>query len=141
MGKARGLLVRLTLVLHLAAWAAKEMPNPQTVEPQSLERALKLLEEYLVPMWKRVFAAFGKTAADDGAHRIAKWIQEEKLTEVRVRDVRRKHWVGLSDDKEIRSALDMLVAHSWLGEVSKVSKGGRPSEAYPVNPLVIRDER
>lgn len=136
MGKARGLLVRLVLVIHLAAWAANEMPEPKTVEPHSLERALKLLEEYLIPMWKRIFAAFGKTAADDGAHKIAKWIKEDKITEVRVRDIRRKCWTGLSDDKEIRAAIAMLIAHRWLGDLTKQSKGGRPSEVYPVNPLV-----
>jgi putative DNA primase/helicase len=136
LGKARGLLARLCLVIHLTAWAAGEMPDPKTVEPQSLERAVLLLETYLIPMWRRVFAAFGRTAADDGASRLAKWIKEEKLTEVRVRDIRRKHWRGLLEEREIQSALDMLVAHRWLGPIQLASKTGRNSIRYNVNPLV-----
>ena len=136
MGKARGLLVRLILVIHLAAWAAGEMPEAQTITKLSLDRAMVLLEQYLIPMWERIFAAFGKTAADDGATKIAKWIKEEKLDKVRFRDIRQKHWAGLLDDKEIQAAIDMLIANRWLGEVEKVSKGGRPSVVYPVNPLV-----
>jgi hypothetical protein len=136
MGKARGLLVRLVLVIHLASWAAGETSDPKTIQLRSLERAIKLLEEYLMPMWKRVFAAFGKTAADDGALRIAKWIKEEKVCEVKVRDVRRKHWSGLLEEREIQAALDMLVAYRWLGPIQIASKTGRPSIYYHVNPLV-----
>ena len=59
LGKARGLLVRLCLVLHLASWAGGETDDPKTVELFSLTRAATLLEEYLVPMWDSIFAAFG----------------------------------------------------------------------------------
>jgi putative DNA primase/helicase len=135
MGKARGLLARLTLVIHLAAWAAGETPDPTTIVEESLSRALALLEEYLIPTWRRVFAAFGKTAADDGAHRIAKWIKAEKIQKVRFRDIRRKCWTGLSDDREIEPAIKMLVAHRWLGD-PELTKNGRPTTDYPVNPLV-----
>jgi hypothetical protein len=136
MGKARGLLVRLCLVLHLASWAGGETDDPKTVEPLSLTRAATLLGEYLIPMWKRIFAAFGSTAADVGAHRIAKWIKDGSVTKFGVREVRRKHWSGLLEDKEIQSALDMLVAHSWI-RPEQVSTGGRPpSQPFVVNPRV-----
>jgi hypothetical protein len=140
LGKARGLLVRLTLVIHLAAWAAGEHANPRDINTTSLTRALKLLEDYLLPTWRRVFAAFGKTAADDGAHRIAKWIKAERRTEVRFRDIRLKHWKGLSEDREIQAAINMLIAHRWLGDPIQKPTRGRPSTIYPVNPLVHKRE-
>ena len=99
------------------------------------------MEDYLVPMWRRVFAAFGRTAADTGAIRIAKLIVEKALKEIKVRDVLQKDWQGLKTQEDVTSAFDTLIENDWLGEPSKLSKGGsrggRKTLVYPVNPKVF----
>jgi hypothetical protein len=141
MGKARGLVVRLVLVLHLAAWAGGEVHDPETITTQSLLRALKLLEDYLIPMWRRIHATFGKTASDTGAIRIANHILAKKLKETRVRDVLQKKWQGLTSREAVQSAFEVLIENAWLGEPSNLSrgghKGGRKTHVYPVNPRVF----
>ena len=136
--KARGLLGRLTLVIHLAAWAAGDESDPRTVSEQSLGRALAILEEYLVPMWRRVMAAFSKAPVVDGAHKIGEYIRKKGLDGIRVADISKQDWSGLNDRAAIEAALRTLVDRDWLAEPEAVSgpRGGRPSATYRVNPKV-----
>jgi hypothetical protein len=136
--KARGLLGRLTLVIHLTAWAAGDEGDPRTVSEQSLTRALAILEGYLVPMWRRVMAAFSKAPVVDGAHKIGEYIRKKGLDGIRVADISKLDWSGLNDRAAIEAALRTLVDRDWLAEPETVSgaRGGRPSATYIVNPKV-----
>jgi hypothetical protein len=138
--KKRGFLVRLTLVLHLAAWAGNEETDPKLVSMKTLDRAIKLVESYYSPMWRRVYAAFGKSSAIDGAKRVLTWVKRTKAKKVTLREIRNKGWRGMKKDEEIRNALQPLITNHWIGPVEKketTAKGGRPSEYYPVNPKIF----
>jgi hypothetical protein len=139
MNKQRGLLVRLALVIHLTAYASGEETDPRSVSEKSLSRALLLVEDYLVPTWRRVLAAFGKTQTESASMRIARSIIEKRMDGIRVGDVLRNHWSGMRDRAAIEEAFDDLVARDWLAAPEKAAKkgGGRPSETYRVNPRVF----
>jgi hypothetical protein len=136
--KARGLLGRLTLVIHLTAWAAGDEGDPRTVSEQSLARALAILEGYLIPMWRRVMAAFSKAPVIDGAHKIARLIITKRLDGIRVADITKLEWAGLNERADVEAAFRTLVDRDWLAEPEAGSgaRGGRPSATYIVNPKV-----
>ena len=141
MAKARGLVGRLTLVIHLASWASGETPSPMTVEALSLTRALTLVEEYLIPTWRRVMAAFAQSLKDNGAMRIARMLIAKRLETIRPTDITKLDWAGLRDREAVMAALGVLVDNDWLAEperASSGSKGGRPSERFTVNPKALR---
>ena len=142
MGKARGLLCRLALVLHLTAWASGEESDPRTVSVGTFGRALTILETYLGPTWVRVMTAFGSTPTTSGAHRIAKWILEKRPATVRVGIITKLNWTGIQDRAAVTEALATLLDHDWLAvpERSIGTKGGRPSGSFVVNPRVFEME-
>jgi hypothetical protein len=75
--------------------------------------------------------------AIDSAKRVAN--RREKLPAAfTARDVRRKGWAGLTEQNDVRAALDCLVDHHHLIEVPKVtsSDGGRPTMQYRWNPVL-----
>jgi hypothetical protein len=137
LGKGRGLLVRLVLVIHLASWAGGEETCADTVSAKSLTRAIVLFEDYLVPMWRRTLATFGRVAEDEGARRIAKYLLDNQVGFIRSADITKKNWSGLKDSRAVHAAFEVLLAHDWLAEPHR-SPGarGRPSARYDVNPLV-----
>jgi hypothetical protein len=139
MNKQRGLLVRLALIIHLTAYAAGEETDPRSVSEKSLSRALHLVEDYLVPTWRRVLAAFGKTQTESASMRIARAILAERMNGIRVSDVLKRDWSGMKDRAAIEAAFDDLVARDWLAlpERNTGPRGGRPSETYRVNPRVF----
>lgn len=138
LNKQRGLLVRLALVIHLAAYAAGEETNPREVSSRSFTRALTLVETYLVPTWKRVWSAFGKSKTESMSMRIGKTIIKERLTGVRLSDIMKRDWKDVKKDA-IEAAFADLVARDWLAPPERNTKprGGRPSETYRVNPRVL----
>jgi hypothetical protein len=136
--KERGLFCRVCLVLHLATCASTTDPY-DTISLDTLGKTIRLFESYIEPMWKRVMAAFGRTTVDEAAKKIAEWIRQENLEFIKPRDILRKGWKDLKDLKSIDAALNLLIAHRWIGEGQTTSsgpKGGRPSLTYQVNPLV-----
>ena len=142
MGKARGLLCRLALVLHLAGWAAGEETDAKTISTTSLGRALTLLENYLVPTWSRVMAAFGNMPSTSGAHRIARYIKERRLSSIRIGDITKQDWTSLKDRAVVLEAFTVLVDHEWLAPPDRQTgaRGGRPSASYAINPRVFELE-
>ena len=139
MGKARGLLCRLALVLHLTSWASGVEPDAKTVSVATLGQALTLLETYLVPTWTRVMSAFGNMPATCGAHRIAKMIVDRRLSGIRVADITKQNWTGLRDRSAVLEALTVLMDHGWLAMPEKpvAGRNGRPSSTYTVNPGIF----
>lgn len=140
IGKGRGTLVRLALVIHLTRWATGEAEEASTVDRASFEAARKLFDCYLVPTYRRVLAAFGTSEARSDAKRIADHLQKRRPESVRPSDITKLGWQGLTERGQVEAALTALMDADWLGEPIAQSspKGGRPAKAYPVNPKVHR---
>ena len=94
--KGEGLLLRLTLILHLVEWAeGQELVNIKLVSARTLEMAIRFFEVYLKPMWKRITIGFSMSAKDKGIEKMARWIKEDKLERVTKRQIKRKKLEGI----------------------------------------------
>ena len=79
LSKGAGLVLRLTITLHLFRWTCGETASPGLVELASLEPAIGIFERYCVPMYDRVCKAFGEREAHEGAARLCDYIRKKKL--------------------------------------------------------------
>jgi Protein of unknown function (DUF3987) len=138
LGKGRGTLVRLALVIHLTRWTCGEAMEASTIDLLSLEAAITLFETYLRPMYGRVVAAFGAPEGHAAAKRIAEYIRAQGLQTIRPADITKLEWQGLRSVEEVEPAFTALVAADWLAEPKQRPgpKGGRPSRKYLINPKV-----
>jgi hypothetical protein len=138
-GKARGLALRLSLVLEMLWWAAQDgmLGPPTAITEKAFLGAATLVAEYFMPMAERVYGDAGTSATDRNAATLAKWIVKEKITEVHVRHLQREvRLPGLKTAEDIHKAAHALVEADWLREPPTVA-GKRPRMAYPVNPKVL----
>lgn len=58
------------------------------------------------------------------------------------RQVALKHWSGMGTPEAVRKAADLLVDYDWLRKetISSSAAGGRPSERYLINPVLLKSE-
>jgi hypothetical protein len=95
----------------------------------------------LTPHARKIYTQPSRTAAFQGARRIAQWIHAERQTlrTFRARDIRRRQWADLTEPSAVNGALDYLEnVTNWVQsrEVPTTQRGGRPTIVYDVNPLV-----
>jgi hypothetical protein len=95
---------------------------------------LELVDEYLQPMERRVYAAYAVPAEAEGGRRVARWIRETRPTRFTARAILRHDWAGLQKADEVAAALDWLVTRRWLREDQPEARPGRPSRVFWVNP-------
>lgn len=110
-------------------------PSANQVTVESTELALRWVTEYLDRHAKRIYnlaRTVGKSV-----YQLAVAIQEGRLdSPFTGRDVRKKHWRGLSADWEINEAIEALIEWGWL-RVLQDSGIGRPTTKFEINPTVI----
>lgn len=135
LGKYPGLAVRLMLAFQMHEWAAGRAPRgARHVGADVVERVLRLVMGYVLPMDRRVYDAFAATPAALGGRRIARWILEARPTSFSAREVRRHEWSDLDTVASVADALEWLCAHRWLREAVPEARAGRPSSVFLVNP-------
>jgi hypothetical protein len=138
IGKARGLTLRLSLVLAHLRWCAEDGYGapPETISEEALLAAAKLVAEYILPMAERVFGDATCPASDRNAATLARWIARERPKEVHVRHLQRAvRLPGLSTAEAIHAACKVLVEAGWLGEpLAGTGFQQRGRAAYPVSP-------
>jgi hypothetical protein len=140
IGKARGLVLRLALVLELLRWCGNDGMEAPPVEigGASFQDAVDLVTNYFLPMAWRVFGESAASQADRSTAALARWILRTEATEMHVRVVQRAELHDLRTAEDVKTAADKLVAAGWLkpppaggGQV------GRTRQSYPVNPRVL----
>jgi hypothetical protein len=145
MSKARGFLGRLALILHLAKWAGGEIRDDDIgwMDGDIMSAAIRLVDDFFVPTWRRIVSLTSKTTKESGAVRIAAFISENpelKGQVITARTIRRKQWSGLKQHDDVVNAMQALLDRGWLIErVNKSeTRGGRASLSYVVNPRVFQ---
>jgi len=100
--------------------------------------------DYLESHARRLYAPEarpGQSAAIALSQRLVKgWKREDGL--FTVRDVYQNGWSILNTPEAVRAALLVLTEYGWVRQVASdvsSSTGGRPSEAYRINPRVWRE--
>ncbi len=138
LGKARGLVLRLSLNLEYLWWAARrgmEAP-PVAISREAFAAAATLVADYLLPMAERTYGDAAAPARDRDAATLARWIAKERPEEVHVRTLQRDvRLPGMATADAIHEAAAVLVDAGWvLAPAGGSGKAGRPKAAYPVNP-------
>ena len=91
-GKARGLALRLSLVLTMLRWCAEDgwAPPPTEITADALAAACDLVADYFMPMAERVYGDAAARPVQRNAATLARWIKRTKATEVHVRNLLRQ---------------------------------------------------
>jgi hypothetical protein len=136
-GKARGLTLRLSLVLEYLAWAAEDgtAAAPEGISRTAFLAATALVRDYFLPMAERVYGDAATTPQERNTAVLARWIAKTKPTDVHVRTVQREvRLPGLVDAEAIHAACKALVDAGWLESPPRGSREGRARAAYAVRP-------
>lgn len=135
--KYRKLVPSLALLFHLCDLFTQQT-SQKSVSALQVQRAIKFTD-YLLEHSKRVYGLF-QNAHIGGANTLAERLQSKKLIDgFTVRDVVRKSWKGLTDQRQVERAVNELVSKNWLKEEEIPYSGtGRPqAPTYLVNPLIF----
>lgn len=140
IGKARGFVARLSLIVEFLRWAGSAGPEPETVSLDSLEAAISLFEDYLFPMARRTFGEAGLSDTERHAAILARWILKNRPDKVNVRELQRTSGLpGFDKADSIRDALDYLGEMGWV-QAAFARQGdtaGRKQQIYAVNPALL----
>ncbi|MGF1552363.1 MAG: DUF3987 domain-containing protein [Paracoccaceae bacterium] len=134
IGKCPGFVVRLSLVLAFLDWSLDEGPEPQAIEREHVERAVRFVQGYALPMARRAYTEVAAPREERGAQALARLIVEKGWSEFTSRDVARAKRQGLRAAAEITPALDVLVQAGVVAAKPPERTGGRPRLVYLVNP-------
>jgi hypothetical protein len=135
LGKARGLALRLSLVLEFLRWSSEDgiSPPPTELSEEAFLAAAKFVREYLIPMAERVYGDAAATPRTRNTATLARWIARTRPPEVHVRHLQRDMRLpGLGEADQIHAACATLVEAGWLVAPAVREGAGRPRAAYPV---------
>jgi hypothetical protein len=111
-GKARGMTLRLSLVLAMLRWCAEpgDAPPPAEIGEEAFNAACLLVADYAMPMAARMFGDAAVPKRERDAATLARWIMATGAVEVHVRRVQREvRLPGLGTAEEIHTACLGLV--------------------------------
>lgn len=135
LGKARGLALRLSLVLEFLWWAAEDgmAPPPMKIGEKAFLAAAALVGQYLMPMAEGVYGDAAATPRTRNTATLARWIVKTRPSEVHVRHLQRAvRLPGLAEAAAIHEACDGLIEAGWLVAPPTQGTPGRPRAAYEV---------
>jgi hypothetical protein len=138
-GKARGLALRLSLVLTFLEWCAgpSDATEPQEISEAALAAACEIVASYFMAMAQRVYGDAATPPAERNTATLSRWIMRTKPSEIHVRALQRQiRLPGLADAASIHEAADLLIEAGWLRAIGPASVKGRPKAAYSVNPAI-----
>lgn len=139
IGKARGLALRLALVIEYLWWAGEDgtTAGPKAISEKAFLAAAGLVSEYLIPMAERVYGDAVASSLTRNTETLARWIKKTRASEVHVRQLqRRERLPGLGEAAPIHEACEALIEAGWLIAPPPGGKDGRARAAYRVRPEV-----
>src|SRR5262249_42374855 len=138
IGKARGLVLRLSLVLEYLWWCGEDgyTAPPDTIREEAVCATARFVSEYVMPMAERTYSDAASTETDSNAMRLAHHIKKERPDFIHVRDLQRNvRLAGLRDAKAIHTACAALIEAGWLGRpTASTAFQQRGAKAYPISP-------
>jgi Protein of unknown function (DUF3987) len=137
LGKARGLVLRLSMVIEHLWWAGQDgtSPAPAQISEAAFHSAATLVSDYLMPMAERVYGDAVATPQARNAATLARWIVKARPVEIYVRNLQRQvRLPGLGEAAQIHEACKVLVEAGWLRAPQPGTRDGRARAAYPICP-------
>ncbi|TCP98292.1 uncharacterized protein DUF3987 [Sphingomonas sp. PP-F2F-A104-K0414] len=139
LGKLRGMVLRLALVVELIGWAASDRREPACISAETLTAVLGFIDDYAKPSAVRVFGDAALPLSERNAAALARHILKTKTQRINLRDVRRESGIAtLKIAADVEAATEALVEAGWLRGVGERAgdTAGKPRKDYLVNPMV-----
>jgi hypothetical protein len=139
LGKAPGHCLRLATTLTLLDWSlGPANGEPQAIEREHVERAVRLVESYFLPMARRTFGDAAIPEQELNAMTLARWLRERQSARFNAREARAQI------RGRLRAAADMDRACATLVEAGLIrphlarsgTSKGRLRRDFEVNPAV-----
>ena len=139
-GKARGHVLRLSLVLEYLWWCGRHDGSwePTEVSVAAIRAALALVRNYFLAMAERVYGDAAAAPAERDAKALAGFIVARRLDRLNLRELRKATpgWHGPKEPRRLDAAAEHLVDAGWLTREPGKSIG-RPAKTYRVNQRVF----
>ncbi|MBV8589346.1 MAG: DUF3987 domain-containing protein [Acetobacteraceae bacterium] len=137
LGKCRGQVLRLSLVLEYLWWCTGQDIEPAEVSLAAFQAAAALMDAYFIPNAARVLADASIPEEEHHARTIAEWIIRTRPERVNVSAIRDDARLpGLRKSDTVKAACRYLEEARWLIAAPGRGRpqGGRPRGDYLVNP-------
>ena len=144
LGKLPGFCLRVAVIIqHLAwCWDDPPPPPPNEIEEWAVAAAADFLEQYAIPMARRVFGEAALPQAERDARIIARWLVRQNPLPgiVNARDLRRTaDGPGIRDPDRMNAALEELTDAGWiLSAPTRAAGYGRQRLDWAVNPALAK---
>jgi replicative DNA helicase len=131
---------RLAGLLHMVEHAGDAEPWGTSISGETMQRAARLVQEYLVPHASAAFYLMEADPALGDAEYLAGWIARAGRVEFTLTEAQQPNRARFKKAGDIHPALRMLEEHGYIRcrAVSPARGPGRkPSPVYDVNPALL----
>jgi len=139
VGKLRGMVLRLALVVELMSWAQGGDREPTTIGLETLVSVLGFVDDYAKPSALRVFGDAALPEEERNAAALARHILKTKAERINARDIQRNSGIAtLKVAADVEAATELLIEAGWLRSAPG-REGDTPGKArkdFLVNPAV-----
>jgi hypothetical protein len=138
-GKARGVALRLSLVIEFLWWCERDgfHEPPTEISDAAVDAATAWVADYAMPMGARTFGDAASTRAERNVMTLARYIVQERPDAVHTRVMQRQVRLdGLRTADDIHAACHALIDAGWLMPGAKPHGKERNRAAYPINPAL-----
>lgn len=139
LGKLPGLAVRLSLILAALDWADGQTRDLTAIDARHLDRALRLVWDYILPMARRACADASLSVDDRKALRLVEHLRREGSAVFTSREILRAGLQGMAEAADLNPVLAALEDGDVIRPVEgeRPPQGGRPSRRFAMNPAVL----
>lgn len=130
--KLPGAVARIAALLELAQTGL----GATVVSHGAMTNAIQLAR-LLIPHAQAAFGMLGTDAADTDALAILKWIRANERTDFTRREAQKAQEGRFRSVDKLQKALDRLEVLDVLRSFKRLNKGGPPTKAFEVNPMVL----
>jgi hypothetical protein len=135
MAKAQAHALRLAGTLEFLQWAFIGGDEPKNISVQSVNSAVRLVDEYFWPHSRAALRQIGLSEKHVNARRVLRWLAAWPHDEFSREDIRVGCLGRALDADQTQSLIDTLAKSGWCQEIPSIRKGaGRPARRWMVNP-------
>jgi len=140
LGKLPGFCLRLGVIFEHLAWCWEDQSAPpDRIGEEAVSAAADFLEQYAVPMARRVFGEAALPQSERDAHFLARWLAHQNPipATINARELRRMaRGPNITDATRMANALDELAEAAWVRPAPARTgvTAGRQRQDWSVNP-------
>jgi hypothetical protein len=129
-------VLRLAGTLSYLFWAMASGPEPERIELEFVEAAIRLVRDYFWPHSRAALRQIGLNERHANARRALRWIRAQSKKEVSLKDIRRDALNQSLDADQTQALLDGLTKAGWLRRTTTPT-AGRLIRRWEVNPKLF----